>query len=156
MGLNNMQLKRFVLFLIFIHETAMAASMCVPPNTYVAVLDPGPDGLTSTYESDGTFTVTFDYVTSGLNSVTSQDVSGVSSCNEIPGTLNSTDGHISASSSDVGQYCWCSVNKPLITEWAYVHEYSTDTDCASSCTALCATSIRTNSTLRTALYGSVW
>ena len=144
------------LFALLVVTTAIGASMCVPQNIYVAVLDPAPDGISSTYTNDGAFTVTFDYVTSGLNTVTSSDVSGIAACNEIPGTLNSIAGHISTSLADTGQYCWCSVTKPLITEWAYVYEYQTASDCASGCVAQCATSLRTNSTLRTSLYGSVW
>ena len=132
------------------------ASVCVPSGTYVAVLVPESDGVSSTYDNSGNWTVTFDYTTAGLNLATTSNVAGVSSCNEIPGTVNSAAGYISASSNDTGQYCWCEMVKPLISEWVFAYEYADDSTCASSCTAKCANVVETVSAFRTAMYGNIW
>ena len=151
-------MKNLYLFIIFIlcPIFAYGASVCVPPNMYVAVLVPESDGVSSTYDNSGNWTVTFDYTTAGVNSATTSNVAGVSSCNEIPGTVNSAAGYISASSSDTGKYCWCEMVKPLVSEWVFAYEYADDSTCASSCTAKCANVVETVSAFRTAMYGNIW
>ena len=151
-----MQKISIMIISILMPIVGYCASMCTPANTYVAVLSYEYDGTESTYDTDGNWTVTFDYTTYGLNSTTGNTVRGVSSCNEVPGTLNSVAGYISASTLDSGKYCWCEMTKPLISEWAFIHEYADASSCAQSCTGLCANNVKTVSALRAAIYGSVW
>ena len=145
-------------FLLFgLPFVANAASMCVPGNIYVAVLIPDQNGVSSVAMGDGTFKVTFDYVTASANVTTTNNVLGVASCNEMVGTPNSTDGNISASASDIGKNCWCALSKPLITGFAYTgSSYSTDEACASDCINVCMNKVQNDVDFRTAIYGAIW
>ena len=151
-------MTRFLMavFCLLISFAANAASMCIPKSTYIAVLVPDKNGTSSDYDSDGNWTAIFDYTTAGLNSVTSSVVVGISSCNEIPGTVNAAADGISASASDTGNYCWCGMTKPLISKWVFVGEYASDEVCAQSCAARCANYAETSTTFRTEIYGNIF
>ena len=147
----------FVCLLFVMPFVANAASMCVPGNVYVAVLIPDQDGVSAVANGNGTFTVTFGYVTASANTTTTNNVLGVASCNEMSGTENSTDGNISASASDIGKNCWCALSKPLITGFAYTgSSYNTDEDCATNCVNVCMDKVKTDEAFRTAIYGAIW
>ena len=133
------------------------ASMCVPSNVYVAVLAPERDGVSAVSNGDGTFTITFDYVTGAVGTSTTNNILGVASCNTIVGTTDSTAGNISASASDVGTYCWCALSKPVVTGWGYTGEnYASEADCAANCVNKCIDKIKLSSAFRTAIYGAIW
>ena len=126
----------FILLSIFVGGSitgvANGASMCVPNGTYFVMLAPERNGIASTSNGNETFVVTFDYVTAAVDTMTTGNVVGTISCNNITGTTDSTAGNISASPSDTGTNCWCSLTRPLITAWAFTGQtYSTDAACAS-------------------------
>ena len=150
----------FILLSIFVGGSitgvANGASMCIPNGTYFVMLAPERNGIASTSNGNGTFMVTFDYVTAAVDVTMTSDVVGIISCNNIIGTTDSTAGNISASSSDTGTNCWCGLIRPLITAWAFTGQtYSTDADCASGCLSVCMNKIQTSIAFRTALYNAI-
>ena len=144
------------LLIVFSVESVNAASMCVPSGAYIAILVPERNGISSTSNGNGTFTVTFDYVTAAVGATTASSVFGFVSCNNMAGTTDSTAGNISASTSDTGTNCWCSLSRPLVTAWAFTGQtYSTDADCASGCESVCINKVQTSVAFRTALYNAI-
>lgn len=146
--------KTILIFMVlFIPIVAGATTMCVHSNSYVATLLRSRNGASVTTGANGTWTVTFDYYTSSLNTM---DVSGLAACNEVAGTVNTADGTVSTAVSDIGVNCWCMMKTPLVSDWVYSGAYASDSACASSCTAACANNVRTVTAFRTAMYESVW
>ena len=149
-------MKRLIIFcFVMCHMSiAWATSMCVHDGSYVASLSKSRDGVSMTSNSTtGAWTVTFDYYVSNRHADTA---TGTAACTEVAGTANTADATVSASPTDTGQYCWCAMATPLVSDWVYSGSYNTDADCASSCASACATNVKTSTAFRTAMFESVW
>lgn len=150
--------KVFVIFIgCLFFNPVMGASMCADSGVYVAVLNPERDGVSSSVDTEnGTFTVTFDYMTARSGSATTNNVLGVVSCNDIVGIQNSTSGGISGSVLDTGTNCWCAISKPMMTRFAFTGvTYNTAAECAASCVSVCAARVSTVAAFRTAIYNDI-
>lgn len=147
--------KKCLIFIMIVLccGVANATTMCVHSGAYVVTLSRSRDGISSTTDGSGGWTVTFDYNTSSLNTPV---VTGTGACNEITGTPNTADASVSTSSSDVGQNCWCAMGMPLISDWVFLKTYASDSACASGCATECANAVETSAIFRTAMFVPVW
>ena len=61
-----------------------------------------------------------------------------------------------------GTKCWCKMDGPITSWWAYVNEYADADTCASECTTYCANGFATNTQMsngryvRNAIIDAVW
>ena len=132
---------------------ANAIQMCAHSNTYVITMLRSRDGVSSTADTNGTWTVTFDY---SLTSQNAKTMTGRGACNEITGTVNTGDSSVSPTLTDTGKNCWCMMKFPVVSDWIFINEYSTESECAQSCTALCADNAKTSTAFRTVMYENIW
>ena len=147
-------MKKILIFIyvMFIPNVVLSATMCAKNNTLVVALDPGVGGSGYSYSAlDSTWVTTFSY----------GSVKGVSACTSYAGsmgqvistttgkTINATRGEES------GRYCWCKVVHPVSSLWAFYYAYGSASGCASFCAYYCGSYVRAYESLRAGLFGSV-
>ncbi len=150
----KLKTMKYIIFGLFIFSLpGYATTMCVHNGSYIVTLSISTNGVSSTTDGAGGWSVTFDYPTSSLGT---NVVTGYAACNEVSGTANTVDSTVSTSTADVGENCWCSMATPMVSDWAYIDTYASNADCASGCATACANAIKTSSTLRSAIFQAIW
>ncbi|MDW2995300.1 MAG: hypothetical protein R8N24_04755 [Alphaproteobacteria bacterium] len=65
--------------------------------------------------------------------------------------------------ASAGDKCWCRLTGPITSYWTFVHQYSSDKDCADNCPTYCANGFAKNTpmmdgggSIRGAIIDGVW
>ena len=135
---------------------AWATTMCAANDTVAVVLDPSV-GMTN-YNKDvglGTWWVWGPYGT----------VHGISACLNVGESMGNTvarltdtnngETNLVVGSEKYGRYCWCRMTHPAVSLWTFNYMFSSASVCASRCMDYCGDNVRSNSSLRAGLFGSV-
>jgi len=148
----------FVICSMVVIVSAFAdTNICRKRNTVVILLSKSTDGSTMTSNaSDKTWSVSFNYTTLSVQSRSSQNISGDAACNAISGTANTANTGLFTTTSDEGSNCWCEMLSPAHSYWIFAQAFASDAACASGCASQCATLVKTSSTFRTGMFGSIW
>lgn len=134
-----------------------ASDICKKRNTAVILLSKSTNGTTATSNaSEKTWTVTYGYTTLDVLSTQSTTISGNAACNEISGSVNTSNTGLFTTASDEGLYCWCEMMAPAHSYWTFAYTYTSNTDCASGCAAKCADLMQTSTAFRTGVFESIW
>ena len=104
----------------------------------------GIEGENSYNAEDATWITTFSY---GI-------VSGIASCNEIPGTnLNPYSGNQNnIQQGTEGTNCWCRMLSPVRSAWVFNYTHGSASACASHCANGCGADVRDSTSFRSRLY----
>ena len=130
---------------------AIALNVCAHSNTKVLVLNKTINGKSTTYDTaNKVWKVTFDYTS--VNGNTDKEISGMTACNDISGTIGNARTNLVTDANDVGSQCWCKMEPVadynlytgLTSYWVLYNTYTDAATCASDCTADCANAFSAN------------
>lgn len=132
-------------------------SMCVHTNSYVAQLSIYDDGVSHTTGENGAWVVTTAYNTSSFNTPV---IKGYAACTEVgaENTVSTADTTVGITGGEsTGPYCWCVMNKPLVSYPVLAYkDYADIAACSAGCADKCGTLIQTSQSFRTAMFESIW
>ena len=153
-------MKRQGLFLIcaMLSVPSYGLDICAHTGTLVRTYKTNINGTSVTADNTNkTWRVIFDV---------SQTLMGISSCNDISGTVNTAITNLVTDNTvDVGENCWCKMEPVpaygaytgLASYWVLYRVYADATACAATCTTDCATAFSNNTGgFRTAIFNSIW
>ena len=133
-----------------------AATKCVPLGT----------GTSCSQADLSTLSYSTDWSTSCSNSNNNNeeiDIYGIAACSSSSGTFGSTSSRISTgrtasdtdpTSTNDNKYCWCRIIRPGVSDWMFLANYSTASNCHFQCAIACGESIAGSSTI--SLYGTLY
>jgi len=138
-------------------NAAIGTSMCVHTGSYVVSLSIYDNGVSHTTGTGGAWTATMAYNTSSRNT---PYINGYAGCIEVGAdtavdTADTTIGITGGEST--GPYCWCVMNKPLVSYPVLAYkDYADIAACSAGCADKCGTLVQTSQSFRTAMFESVW
>ena len=84
-------------------------------------------------------------------------ISGIAGCSSQSGSVyQKSDSIPTSSTSDDNIYCWCKMTNPAVSSWLFADgSIGSAGDCAAYCANVCARSIQSNATFRSALFSGL-
>ena len=146
--------KLLILIALIIPTILPAATMCSKDDTITIMLDPSINGTNYSYNTaQSTWWTWFPYGT----------IRGISAC--LSSNYGKSLGGYVADLHDNnelvvggetnGAHCWCKMTHPAASLWVFDYTFSSASACAYYCANYCGDSVRSNSVMRSGLFGSV-
>jgi len=148
-------MKKLIMIIALIMPImAPAATMCSKNDTITIMLDPSVAGEGYNYNTaQSKWWTWFPYGT----------VRGISAC--LSSNYGKSRGGYVADLHDNnelvvggetnGEHCWCKMTHPAASLWVFNDTNSSASGCASRCAGYCGNNVRSNSDMRSGLFGSV-